>query len=800
MPNAKEITMSELYQQYEKYRTQELTEMEKFSIDRTKNFSLRENHGLIIVAKNRALKQLSPWITTEFVYPDSPDITEKFPGIDPKGNACEVDMAFADRAARLKAAVPSRPLAVQSYVGRQLKNLETSHEAINIYWKTMKKDCLEILHSQRAAKLALTEESSDWLINQTKDIAKERFAIQHVDCFLNVLEYAAGLTDREPTPQDRNFMRQLGAPLDDLVELHRNDSLMQPFKIEVEFADFDHQVQQKFFSNPLAWGKTPEDTPKDVSSPKAIEGALDRYAKATADRAIEPLFERVEKDSGGHISRGDLIIVGGKTVREIMAERFRNVQNGGSFEQWYGNNVRQMTSDIVSAGLMAGRRVETFVPDKHGRIPAQPSQMVKTGYEPSPLKKVTLNAWERHFAKHGFYKEKAAKAVEYENVMAARERVKLKNLESQLGMDHLSNKTVKDMFFGEWQKETSQPLPKQVPGGYSVQRSALCTFAVCGLAAKGYSIDKIMNPDLLKEEKAAMGREVMEHLTKDGSESEIQERKKWEAEILYNGRKSLNAQLDETCKYFDLTDTKLLFSEEARSVYALNNVLFDLAQEEDRVDRQMYEDLARADVPDKNPKETIQQLFDHADSFCSYLNCAKSALEGSCVLSGADSKSTMGMDGALAEIGRFQYARQLYAEEKAKNPGTQPYLGVKSTDFHQVHSDLSMSSEFNAMVKDIAANPALGASIKRAAANGEIFSRMNVGYDSKNEISFQIEGPSKKEAKKGERNRSLEEAVHKNEEKAEKKQAKAENKHAKTENKQAKAENKPAKKAGGRTK
>lgn len=52
--------MSELYQQYEKYRTQELTEMEKFSIDRTKNFSLRENNGLIIVAKNRALKQLSP--------------------------------------------------------------------------------------------------------------------------------------------------------------------------------------------------------------------------------------------------------------------------------------------------------------------------------------------------------------------------------------------------------------------------------------------------------------------------------------------------------------------------------------------------------------------------------------------------------------------------------------------------------------------------------------------------------------------------------------------------------------------
>lgn len=799
--------MSELYQQYEKYRTQELTEREKFTIDRTKGFSLQEAHGLIIVAKDRALEQLSPWINTEFLYPDSPDITEQFPGIDPKGNACEVDMSFADRVAKLKAAVPSRPLAVQSYVGRQLKNLENPQEGINIYWQTMKNDCIEILHSQRAAKLALTEESSDWLINQTKEIARERLAIQHVDSFLNVLEYAAGLTDREPTPEDRNFMRQLGAPLDDAVIRRRNDSLMQPFKVEVEFADFDHQVQQKFFSNPLAWEKTPEDTPKDVSSPKAIEGALDRYANATASRAIEPLFDRVEKDSVGYVSRGDLIIVGGKTVREIMAERFQNVKNGGSFGNWYENNVRQMTNDIVSAGLMAGKRVETFVPDKHGRISSTPAQVVKTGYEPSPLKKVTLNAWERHFAKHGFYKEKAAKAVEYENIMAARERVKLKNLESQLDMDHLSNKNVKDMFFGEWQKETGQPLPTQVPGTYSVARSALSTFAICGLAAKGYSIEKIMNPDLLKEEKAAMGREVIENLTKDGSESEIQERKKWEAEILYNGRKNLNAQLDEACKNFDLTDTKQLFSEEARPVYMLNNVLFDLSQEEDRVDRQMYEDLAKADFPDKNPKETVQQLFDHTDSFCSYLNCAKSALEGSCVISGAAPQSAMGIDGALAEMGRFEYARQLYAEEKAKNPGIQPYLGVKSTDFLLVSSDLSMSSEFNAMVKNIATDPTLKASAKQAAAAGDIFSKMNVSYDSKNKISFQMEGPSKKEAKKGERKRSLEEAVHKNEEKAEKKQAKAEkkhakaeNKHAKTESKPAKAENKPVKKPGGRTK
>ncbi|MDE7353674.1 MAG: hypothetical protein K2O06_11595 [Acetatifactor sp.] len=793
--------MPGIYEQYAKYRTDELTEMEKFTIDRTQGFSLREAHGLIIVAKDRAQKQLAPWVDTGFLYPDSPDIMERFPGIDPKGNACEVDMEFAGRLARLKAVVSSRPLAAQSYVGQQLKNLEDSHSVIHGYWKRMKWDCMQILISERAAKLALTKESSEWLMDQAKGSARETDAIQHIDLYLNVLEYAAGLTDREPTPDERRFMRQLKAPLDDGVERRRHDSLMQPLKVEVEFANFDHKVQQKFFSSPLAWGKGPEDMPEDVRDEKRLEDPLDRYAPATADRVMGPLFERVEKTSGGIISRGDLITVDGKTMREIMVERFREVKDGGSFEQWYGNNVRQMTNDIVSAGLMAGKRVEAFVPDKTGRIPAEPAQVVKTGYEPSPLKKVTLNAWERHFAKRGFYKEKAAKAVEYGNVLAARERVKLKNVESQLDMDNLSNKSVKDMFFGEWQKETGEALPTKVPGGYSVERSALCTFAICGLAAKGYSMAQIMNPDLLKEEKAAMGREVMEHLTMEGSESEIQERKKWEAEILYNGRKSLNAQLDETCEHFDLTDAKKLFSEEARPLFALHGVLFDLSQEEDRVDRQMYEALAQADAPDKNPKETVQGLFDHTDSFCTYLNCARRALEGSCVISGADFKSAVGMDGALSEMGRFEYARRLYAEEKAKNPGVQPYLRVPSADFHLVHGDLSMNDGFNATVRSIATDPALGASVRRAAANGELFSRMSMSYDSGHEISFRVEGPSKEEAKKGERNRSLEEALRKNQEKkqekAEKKQEKAKMEQEKAEMEQGKAEKKQE--AGGRS-
>lgn len=763
--------MSGIYEQYARFRP-ELTADEEDTLNRWEQEELSASHGQITIAKERARRQLDPWVRSGHVYPDDPEVTEKFPGVDPKGCACEVDMDFANRIARLKAALPSRPLMTMSYVGQRLRELEDLQSDIYISWEEMQFDCRDIQLNQRAAKLAVTQESSDWLQEQADSLAREGNGIQHINMYLNVLEYAAGLTDREPTLQERAFLKRLEAPLDNAVERRRHDSLTQPLKVEVEFTNFDNQVQQKFFSSPLAWGKTPEDTPGDVARPEAVEDAISRYAAATADRALDPLFERAEKVTQGRISRADLITVDGKTVKELMIERFREMKSDESFEIWYGNNVRQMTNDLVSAGLMAGKRVEAFVPDKNGRIRSEPTQVVKTGYTPSPLKKVTLNAWERHFAKHGFYKEKAAKAVEYQNVMAARERVQLRNLESQLEMDGLSSQRVKDMFFGEWQKETEEPLPKDVPGNYTVQRSALSTFAICGLAAKGHSIEEIMDPALLREEKAAMGREVIENLTRGGSEAETEARKQWEAETLYNGRKCLNAQMDRLCENVDLTDTGKLFSEESRPLYALGSVLFDLSQEEDRVDKQKYEALAKADVPGRDPKETVQQLFGHSDSFCNYMQCARSTLTSRCIMAGTEMNSGFGIDRALSEMGRFEYARRLYAQEKAKNPGAQPYVGVKAADFQLVHSDLSMSDGFNDMVRKIATDPALGASVRQAAARGDIFQRMSMQYDDRHEISFGISGPSKETAKKEERSQKLEEAVRKNQEKEEKKQAK----------------------------
>ena len=123
-------------------------------------------------------------------------------------------------------------------------------------------------------------------------------------------------------------------------------------------------------------------------------------------------------------------------------------------------------------------------------------------------------------------------------------------------------------------------------------------------------------------------------------------------------------------------------------------------------------------------------------------------------------------------MGRFEYARRLYAEEKAKNPGVQPYLGVKADDFQLVSNELAMTDSFNDAVRKSVLDPKMAASLKQAAVRGDILQRINVQYNSKHEISFEISESSKKTAKKEERSQKLEEAVRKNQEKADKKQVK----------------------------
>lgn len=567
--------MPTIFEQYAPYRPA-LTEGEQEMLDTSPDRLEAEMR----VGLDRAEEQLRPWS-----YPEGQEITAKFPGVDPRGKMCQVDMSFFERLSNLQAALPTRPPEVQEYVGGLLEQLKSRSTPLGLRWDAMQNDCINIRLIERGAKLAPTPEASEHLLQDAAARSKEMASIQRIDGFLEAMEYAAGLSDKVPDDRAKTFLNDiLHAPIPEGVEAVRSAPAAAPAALSVNFQNFDNIVAQQFFSNPRNWGKSPRQMPPDITNAEAGALAVSKYAAATVDRTLQPLFEKLERveptSATDSLDRGGLITVDGRTVRSMMMEQYQG--DPKQFSTWYRDNLREMTNQLVSAGLMAGKRVETFVPDAQGRLPKEPTQITKSGYEPSPLKKVTLNAWERHFSKYGFYKEKAAKAAEYQRVMEGREQMKANFTAGQLYATRHTQPAVDDLFFHDYKQQhgvsSEERLIKAVrkdgefkpASAFRMDRSAPVNTCICYLSAQGHSIEDIMDPNKLQAERQAAGRLYLEKANAGDT--------RWLAETCFKGMHALIPQAREFLKQVDMSDLSQARENIAR--YApIARPLFDVFQE-----------------------------------------------------------------------------------------------------------------------------------------------------------------------------------------------------------------------------
>ena len=575
--------MPTIYEEYAPYRP-ELTAGEQEMIDTSPDLRQVEMR----IGMDRAEEQLRDW-----PYPESQDTFEKFPGIDPRGKVCDVDMGFFERFTRLQATLPSRPPEVREYIGGVLDQLKDRKSTLSQSWTAMTDDCITIRLINRGAKLAPTAEASEEMLQDAARRSTEMASIQRIDGFLSAMEYAAGISDKVPDERARNFLdNKLKAPIPAKVEAVRTVSNVTPSTLTVNFQNFDHIMAQQFCSNPENWGKSPKDMPPDPAESIKLLPLIYRYAPATVDRALQPVFEKIEDMPGKQITdyldRGGLITVDGKTVRSMMEESYKG--DPENFTDWYRENVREMTNRFVSSGLMSGKRVEALIPDAKGKFPKEPVQITKSGYEPSPLKKVTLNAWERYFAKHGHYKAKAAKAAEYQRVMEGREQMRSNCLSGTLAAHAIGRNQTENLFFSEYKQElggrTDVKLNTMVvdkgiecSAHFRLSRSAPVSTCICYLAAQGHSIQDIMNPDKLQVERQAAGKLYMEKaIAKDNN---------WLGETYFHGIEALTKQVREIFSQCDLTNRESTLAVMPEAEPALR-AMFDSYQEKDGVLEAFY--------------------------------------------------------------------------------------------------------------------------------------------------------------------------------------------------------------------
>lgn len=547
--------------------------------------------GHIQVAIARARRQFERLEQSGIpVLPEDGDISPNWIDLDPAGKYSIIDMKFARREAEIRAALQTRTPEVQRYVQELLEAIHApTNDSRNPYASNLYYAMLDVAsHNRlcsRAAKLCKDDDGRVQLYLQSKD-QETCGVVVECDKMFQGLEYAAGLRSGPVSAEVRTcYETLLHTQLDEQIIAQAQKIGPEVKSLEVEFRDPDNSVTQRVLAFPLTWRMGDEQLHALIEEEQKKINAtfLQPYAVATIKRVLDPVYNGPEQASNGIIDRGGLIIVDGRTVREIIQEDYRrDSAPNQDFETYYREHLMRRTGELVASALVAGKRVEAFLPDARGSIPKEPVQLVKTGYEPSPLQPEKFNAWHRFFSKFGYYKEKVERKKEYDKAMAARERVQAGNRAARLKDlasrgSKLEAESLRKLFFSSVLEEKglldprsngniSHPLNwirlDEHMNGHNVQGlfanyqraddMAPCHAFLCVMAAQGYQYRDIMDPNKLQDQRREMAREFIQR-----GEANDQE---WMGRMLYRGQKALFQQAQELTRGVDLRDEAQLMS------------------------------------------------------------------------------------------------------------------------------------------------------------------------------------------------------------------------------------------------
>lgn len=561
---------------FERFRDETLTEQEQDILNAARGPEAKvEAHKEI--AQGRAWFQLR-----DKPMPEGVESSIRCPGVDPMGKYSVIDMRFAKRMDAVESALSVRNEEVQKRVRAVLQACTTRNTANPLYvaYSDMQTAAEQHRIFTRASKLCLDPTGREELAQQARELEVDPRVVRF-DKLMQGIEYLSGVRLGE-VPQEITefFNTELGIPLSqELAEEGRQVSQQLP-QVAVEFKNIENKALLQTMADPRNWGMTWKEVEKASWDTLNIESGLPAYAAATADRIVTPLFQEAERRTQGMADRSDLISIDGKTVRELAQEQFAASSQAGSFDDFFRQNSVRMTNELVAAGLMAGKRVEAFVPDKYGQVPKEPTQLTKAGYEPSSLKPEHFNAWQRFFSKRGFYKEKVARQAEYDKVMGARDRMRqnaekgvvrarLSRLQNVLKSgDRYDMARNKGLFFDEIFKEHNcvtvtadgatrydggkldQLMRKQDPEPaepfLSFGRSEAAAACACYMAAQGHKLQDIMDPNKLQAERHEVARMYMDKLKANDTE--------WLGQTYYRGCRALMQQFEDVTRGVDLSN------------------------------------------------------------------------------------------------------------------------------------------------------------------------------------------------------------------------------------------------------
>ncbi len=460
---------------------------------------------------------------TDCPYPESISDTVDYLGVDPKGKNCKEDMDFAHRMQRIESKAQLLTPAHQQLISGMKEDLNKAGSTLQNHFIDVRAAGEDKKIYARAAKRTTNPQAREALSTVAENAGNEIYAKQNL--MLEALEYTMGIR-KEPLTMAhdamaRGLLHMKPDQTKNLAEYATTHVTKQPTEpINIDFKNFDSTLAQRFMAHPSNHGKRMDQVPTDYKNPAVAQANVTAYARATVAPTLDAMFQEVDarqsfSDDPNSINRGNLIIVNGKSVAERMAETYQSIQGEKpEYKDWYKDNMKDMTNELVGMALSSNGSVAAFIPDSHGRIQSEPVPIQKTGYEPSPLKPVTMRGWHRAWNKVGLYKDRKIAFDNYQAELqhraeadqAMKDAVTRAHTVNRVGqtIDETNNVQDNEIYYGGAVLGDGPPIR-----GFRTFRQCAYTGARAIMLGQGYSVEDVFDTSKLLEEKRAAGAEYL---------------------------------------------------------------------------------------------------------------------------------------------------------------------------------------------------------------------------------------------------------------------------------------------------
>lgn len=337
-----------------------------------------------------------------------------YPGIDPFGHCSKIDLDFADRMSKVEARMQLMPDPIKTFYNNSKKRGELDDLSSEMLKQSQIYNIAEDLHTFKARRD--NTPALPYMEKLMKN-AETSPAVQNYEAFVHQMEYLTGLRPDKPDMSQQQTLNEIDLSAGSFIYDYAGKISTNIPKLAVRFENSENwEIQQKIsVSAHLSRGMTPalEEMKENFLSNNTeslnLEYSdlhLQLYSHHSVSRAMDGFFSGSELEKN-NLDRNDLLFINGKSINQLLE------QDGIPEAERHNPMADGLRSAYVTSALMTGARVSVFQISPDGQINPAPIPVVKEGYEPTPMNKPHMNAWENFWSKRGFYKEKANQLQQY---------------------------------------------------------------------------------------------------------------------------------------------------------------------------------------------------------------------------------------------------------------------------------------------------------------------------------------------------------------------------------------------------